>query len=162
MIAVDSPLAAYRAAAEARDIPAMVACCAPDVTLSSPITDGFRFHGHGQLQALLEDVFATISDVRYLADAGDAHIRVLALEARVGRQRLDEAMLVTLDDAGLITHMQLFIRPLPGLTALAAALGPRVARRRGRARAVAVRALIAPLAFLTRRGERVGSRLAAP
>jgi hypothetical protein len=75
---------------------------------------------------------------------------------------LDEAMLVTLDEEGRITHMQLFVRPLPGLTALAAALGPRVARRRSRLRALAVRLMITPLAFMTRRGEGVGSRLAAP
>jgi hypothetical protein len=162
MIAVDSPLAAYRTAAESHDVPAMLACMAPDATLSSPITDSFVFHGHQQLRPLLEDVFAVIEDVRYLADAGDAHTRLVALEARVGRQRLDEAMLVTLDDEGRITHMQLFVRPLPGLTALAAALGPRVARRRSRLRALAVRLMITPLAFMTRRGEGVGSRLAAP
>lgn len=162
MIAVDSPLAAYRAAAEAKDVAAMVACLAPGVTLSSPITDAFQFRGHDQLRALLEDVYATVTDVRYLADAGDDRTRLLVLEARVGRQRIDEAMLVTLDADGLIDHMQLFIRPLPGLTALAAGLGPRVARRHSRARALAVRAMIAPLAFMTRHGEGAGARLAAP
>jgi hypothetical protein len=162
MIAVDSPLAAYRAAAEAHDVPAMVACLAPDVTLSSPITDGFQFRGRPQLGALLEDVFAVVEDIRYLVDAGDDRTRMLTLQARVGRQHIDEAMVVTLDDDGLIDHMQLFIRPLPGVTALAAALGPRVARRRSRARAIAVRAMIAPLAFMTRHGEGMGSRLAAP
>jgi hypothetical protein len=162
MIAVDSPLASYRAAAEAKDVPAMVACLAPGVTLSSPITDAFQFRGHDQLRNLLEDVYATVSDVRYLADAGDDRTRILVLEARVGRQRIDEAMLVTLDDDGLIEHMQLFIRPLPGLTALAAGLGPRVARRHSRTRALAVRAMIIPLAFMTRHGEGAGARLAAP
>jgi hypothetical protein len=162
MIALDSPLAAYRAAAESHDVPAMLACIAADATLVSPITDAFAFRGRGQLSALFEDVFAVMQDVRYVADVGDARTRVLTLEARVGRQRIDEAMLVTLDDAGLIVHMQVFIRPLPGLTALAAALGPRVAARRSRTRALAVRAMIAPLAFLTRRGEGTASRLAAP
>ncbi|HMJ37884.1 MAG TPA: nuclear transport factor 2 family protein [Baekduia sp.] len=162
MIAVDSPLAAYRAAAEAHDVPAMLACMAPEVVLKSPITDRFAFSGHPQMRDLLEDVHAVIDDVRYVADAGDDRTRLLALEGRVGRQRLDEAMLVTLDDDGLITHMQLFIRPLPGLTAMAAALGPRVAGRHSRTRAFAVRAMIAPLAFMTRHGEGVGSRLAAP
>jgi hypothetical protein len=162
MISVDSPLAAYRAAAEAHDVPAMLACMAPDVTLKSPITDRFAFSGHAQMRDLLEDVYSVIEDVRYLADAGDARTRLLTLEGRVRGQRLDEAMLVTLDDEGLITRMELFVRPLPGLTALAATLGPRVARRRSRTRALAVRTMIAPLAFMTRHGEGAGSRLAAP
>jgi hypothetical protein len=162
MISADSPLAAYRAAAEAHDVPAMLACMAPDVTLKSPITDRFAFSGHAQVRNLLEDVYAVMDDVRYHADVGDQHTRLLTLEGRVRGRRLDEAILITLDDHGLITHLQLFIRPLPGLTAIAAALGPRVARRRSRTRALVVRAMIAPLAFMTRHGEGAGSRLAAP
>jgi hypothetical protein len=58
--------------------------------------------------------------------------------------------------------MELFIRPMAALVNLAAILGPRVARRRSPARARAVRAMLAPLAFATRKGEGVGSRLARP
>jgi hypothetical protein len=114
------------------------------------------------MRDLLEDVHAVVADAVYVVDAGDDRTRVLTLSARVGRQRLDEAVLVTLDADGLIATMQLFVRPLPGLTAIAAALGPRVARRRGRLRALAVRAMIAPLAFVSARGEGVASKLASP
>jgi hypothetical protein len=162
MIAVDSPLAAYRAAAEAHDLDGMLACMRPDVVLKSPITDSFVFSGSAQLRALLEDVYAVVDDVEYVADAGDDRVRILKLSARVRGRRFDEALLVECDDDGLIARMELFVRPLPGLTALAAALGPRVARRRSRVRALAVWAMIAPLAFMTARGERAGSRLAAP
>jgi hypothetical protein len=162
MLAVDSPLAAYRAAATAQDVAGMLACMREDVVLRSPITDRFAFSGQRQMRDLLEDVHAVVADVVYRDDAGDDRTRVLTLSARVGRQRIDEAMVVTLDDEGLIARMELFIRPLPGLTALAAALGPRVAGRRGRGRALAVRALIAPLAFMTARGEGVGSKLVSP
>jgi ketosteroid isomerase-like protein len=162
MLAVDSPLAAYRAAAEAQDVAGMLACMREDVVLTSPITDRFTFSGKAQMRDLLEDVHAVVAEVEYRADAGDDTTRVLTLDARVGRQRIGEAMLVTLDDDGLIARMELYVRPLPGLTALAAALGPRVARRKGRGRALAVRLMIAPLAFLTARGEGAGSRLASP
>ena len=162
MLAVDSPLAAYRAAAEAQDTAGMLACMREDVVLSSPITDRFTFAGKAQMRDLLEDVHAVVGDVTYVADAGDGRTRLLTLSARVGRQRMDEAVLVTLDEDGLIATLQLFVRPLPGLTAIAAELGPRVARRRGRGRALAVRAMIAPLAFLSGRGEGVASKLASP
>lgn len=161
-LATDTPAAAYRAAAEAGDVDAVVACFSPDVTLKSPITDSFEFRGADQLRALMEDVFAVVSERRFLADVGDERTRVLKGTGRVGRVTIQEAFLVTLDDDGLIERIELFVRPLPGLTALAAALGPRVARRRSRARAVAVAALIRPLAFMTRSGEGLGARLARP
>jgi hypothetical protein len=162
MLAIDSPLAAYRAAAEARDVEAMLACMRDDVVLKSPITDRFTFAGKRQLRELLEDVHAVVAEPAFREDAGDGRTRVLVLSGRVGRQRFDEVLLIALDDDGLIARMELSIRPLPGLTALAAALGPRVARRRGRGRALVVRAMLAPLALMTAQGESVGARLASP
>jgi hypothetical protein len=161
-LAADSPLAAYRAAVNLRDVDAMVACMRLDVVLRSPITNRFTFSGREQLRNLLTDLFAVVSDLVFVADAGDDRTRLLKLEGRVGRQPFSEALLITLDDGGLITQMEPFIRPMPGLTALAAALGPRVAARRSRPRALLVRAMIGPLAFMTARGEGLGSRLAAP
>jgi hypothetical protein len=162
MLALDTPTAKYRAAAEAHDVDGMLACMTPGVVLSSPITDAFAFAGRDQLRLLLEDVFAVMDDVAYSLDAGDDRTRVLRLSARIGPQRLDEVMLVTLADDGLIERFELFVRPLPGLTAMAAALGPRVARRRGRARALLAAAMLRPLARMTRSGEGLGARLARP
>jgi hypothetical protein len=96
------------------------------------------------------------------AAGGDDRTRVLKGAGRVGGVEIQEVFLMTLDDDGLITRIELFVRPLPGLTALAAALGPRIAGRRSRARGVAVAAMIRPLAFMTRHGEGVGARLARP
>ncbi|HEY6761066.1 MAG TPA: nuclear transport factor 2 family protein [Baekduia sp.] len=161
-LAVDSPLAAYRTAFLAGDLDAAVAAMRPDVVLSSPITNAFRFTGRAQLRDLLEDVRAVVADSEYTHDVGDDRTRVLRYSGRVGRQPFDETMVVVLDDDGLIASMELFIRPLPGLTALAAALGPRVARRRSRVRAAVVRGMIGPLALVTARAEGTGARLAAP
>ena len=161
-LAVDSPLAAYRAAYLAEDMDALMATMRPDVVLHSPITDAFAFRGQDQLRALLEDVHAVVSDTVYDLDVGDDRTRVLRLSARVGRQRFEETLVMELDDEGLIASMQLFIRPMPGIAALAAALGPRVARRRSRTRAVLVRLMIGPLAFMTRSGDGTAARLASP
>src|SRR5690349_15650684 len=151
--AVDSPLAAYRAAYLAEDLDALLATMRPDVVLRSPITDAFAFRGHDQMRALMEDVHAAVSDTVYDLDVGDDRMRVLRLSARVGRQPIEETLVVELDDDGLIATMELFVRPMPGVTALAAALGPRVARRRSRLRALLVRLMIGPLHFMTRSGE---------
>jgi hypothetical protein len=162
MLDVDSPLAAYRAAAQAQDTQAMLACLAPDVVLTSPITNRFRFTGHAMLGPLLDDVHAVVAPPTIRVDAGDDRHRLLVLDTRVGRQELTELLSITLDDDGLIAAFELAVRPMPGLLALAAALGPRVARRRSPARALAVKLMISPLAFAATRGEGLASTLAAP
>jgi len=162
MLAVDSPLAAYRAAAEAQDTQAMLACLRPDVVLTSPITNRFTFTGHAMLGPLLDDVHAVVSPPVVRVDTGDDRERLLVIETRVGRQELTELVAITLDEDGLIATLELALRPMPGLLAMAAALGPRVARRRSRVRVLAVKAMIAPLAFAATSGEGVASRLAAP
>jgi hypothetical protein len=162
MLAVDSPLAAYRAAAQAQDTAAMLACMREDVVLRSPITTRFAFSGKAQMGPLLDDVHAIISAPSIRADTGDDRARVLVIDGHCGRQAFTELLFVTLDDDGLIAEMELAVRPMPGLMAVAAALGPRVARRRSRLRAVAVRALIGPMAFAVTRGEGVAVKLSAP
>jgi hypothetical protein len=162
MLAVDSPLAAYRAATLAQDTAAMLACMREDVVLRSPITTRFWFSGKAQMGPLLDDVHAVVSAPSFRADTGDDRTRVLVLDGRCGRQEFTELLLVTLDEDGLIAELELAVRPMPGLMAVAAALGPRVARRRSRLRAFAVRALIGPLAFAATRGEGVSVKLAAP
>lgn len=162
MLAVDSPLAPYRAAAQAQDTDAMLACMRDDVVLRSPITTRFAFAGKGQMGPLLDDVHAVVAEMTVRADTGADRTRVLVLDGRCGTQAFTEMVLITLDDAGLIAEMELAIRPMPGLMAVAAALGPRVARRRSRVAGIAVRAMIGPLAFAATRGEGLSVKLAAP
>ena len=145
----------FREAAEARDIESLLATLAEDVVLRSPITDRVTFRGRAQLRELLRSVFATIEDIRYFADVGDARTRALFDRARVGGQALEQAVRVQLNDRQQIEELTIFFRPLPGLAGLTAGLGPRVARKRGRGRAVVARALLAPLAWATRAGDRL-------
>jgi hypothetical protein len=161
-LAVDSPLAAYRAAYDAHDIDALVATLRPDARLVSPITDRFAFTGHAQLRALFEDVLAVVDEGAHVLDVGDDRTRAMKLVGRIGKQRFAETLLFTLDDDGLIAEIEIFVRPMPGLLTMSAVLGPRVARRHGRMRAFAVRAMMAPLAAMARGGEPLGTRLASP
>jgi hypothetical protein len=155
-------VARMRAGMEAGDADAAADALAQDVVINSPITLGFTFTGRAQARDLFADVVATISDLRYTDDIGDGDTRVLLARGRVGKQELREAIVLRLGDDGLISELTLYVRPLPGLTTLAAGLGPKVAGRRGRGRGLAVAAMIRPLAFMTRRGEGIGSRLASP
>jgi hypothetical protein len=146
----------YRAAAEAHDIEGLIATLAPGVVFHSPITERVKFTGHDELRELLGWVFATISDIHFFADIGDDRTRALFFRGRVGREPVEEAVRVHLDDNAQIAELIAFFRPLPGLATLTCALAPKVVEhRRGRALALLVKLFLAPLGVMTRIGDRV-------
>lgn len=150
-------------AGERADADAAAACLAPDVELISPLTEQFRFVGREQVGALLAEAFTTISDIRFHTRVGEGTTHALFYRARMGEQPLEEAQLLRLDGAGLISEITLFGRPLPALTTLMRRLGPALARQQGRpALAVVLAAATGPLDAMTRLGERRVVPLAAP
>lgn len=143
----------YREAVEAGDVEDLLTTLAPDVVLHSPITMRTRFRGHDEMRALMRAVFASIDAIHYFEDIGDAATRALFYRARVGRQDVEEATLVRLDRNALIAEIRLWLRPLPGLTAVMGRIGPELAREQSRARAAVVAGLTAPLVAATRAGD---------
>ncbi len=160
----DSPAAAataqWRTAAEAGDLERFLATLAPNAVFQSPLTTRTRFEGQEEIRVLMQAIFATIADIRYTVDVGDERVRALRYSARIGRQEVHEATLINLDDDALILEATFWFRPLPGLTALAAALGPTLARPRSRPRALLLTLLARPLHWLTRVGDPLGVWLA--
>jgi hypothetical protein len=159
----DQPADPYplRVAFAARDFDGVTRALAPDVVLHSPITKSFRFEGRDEVAALLETVRGVFDDLQYLHDLGAGDVRVLVFRARVGRQSIEGTDILLLDEHGRVREIRVFARPLAGLTALAAALAPRLARRRGRSRAFIVARMLGPLAWMTRLGDLPVSRLAS-
>ncbi|HEY1990075.1 MAG TPA: hypothetical protein VGG43_11465 [Acidimicrobiales bacterium] len=145
----------WKEAVERGDAAAATDCLSEDVELISPLTARFRFYGHRQLNDVMDAAFETISGIRFHTDVGDADARALFYTGRVGDIDFEEAQLLRLDPEGRIREITLFGRPLPGLTAVMAGMGPRLLRRQGKASlAPVVAAAIAPLTFLTNLGER--------
>lgn len=145
----------YRRAAEAGDPDGVVATLAEDVVLFSPITEQVVFRGREEVRELLRSVFATLGDIRYHADVGDQRTRALFDRARLNGRTLEQATRLSLNERDEITEITIFFRPLPGLAALTAALGPRVAAsRHGRARGTVATVLLKPLELLTALGDR--------
>ncbi|MGC4814706.1 nuclear transport factor 2 family protein [Micromonospora sp. DT228] len=122
-------VAAWRAAGEAGDAAAAVAAFSPEVTLVSPITEQFAFHGRQQVRDLLEVALAAIDGITYTDQVAEGRTVALFYEAHIGDRRLYEAQRLRLAADGLITEITLFIRPLPALTRLMTRLGPELARR---------------------------------
>jgi hypothetical protein len=158
------PISRFREASEAHDLDAALSTLADDVVIHSPLTDRAKFTGHAEARALFEVVYQKLADLKYHTTVGDGSTRVLVGVATVGGQRIDSTYLLTVDDHDRISELTLFVRPLPGLTALMAALGPPMARAYGRSRFTAglLRAMTAPLVFATRAGDRTGIPLALP
>ncbi|MBJ7328751.1 MAG: nuclear transport factor 2 family protein [Solirubrobacteraceae bacterium] len=149
-----------RQAAQAGDVEGFVQLLAPDVVLHSPITTRVQFRGRDELRTLMTAVFASLEDLEYFAETGDETTRALFLRARIGRQDVEEAMLVRLGDDGLVAELRVWFRPMPGLATLMAALGPKLARTtKGRMRAVLITAMTKPLVFLTRTGDAAAVKL---
>jgi hypothetical protein len=149
-----------RVAFEAGDIDGVAEALAPDVVLLSPVTSSFRFAGRDEVAALLGIVRDVFEELRYLEEFGDGAVRALVFQARVNGQQLEGTDILRLDEKGRVREIRVFIRPLPGLTALTAALAPRLARETGRARAAAVAGMVRPLAAMTRLTDVPGSSLA--
>jgi hypothetical protein len=149
----------FRAAVEARDLEAMMAELAPDVVIHSPISRYVRFEGKPRARELFADVLEVFEDIRYLDEVHGDGVVVYFLQARVGRREFEEVALLRFAADGLVREMRIFIRPMPGLAAVAAALGPRLARRRGRLRAALVAAFARPLAVVVGAGDRASVKL---
>lgn len=147
--------AAWRAAGERGNSHAAARCLADNAEMISPLTGQFRFHGRAQVHELLVSAFQVISDVRYHTEVGDGATRALFFHGRCAGQEFEEAQLLRFDAEGRIGQLTLFGRPLPGVTAVMAGIGPRLVRRQGRpVLAVVVGAAVTPMAAVTRLGDR--------
>ena len=98
--------------------------------------------------------FATVENLRYFTDVGDAQTRAQFYRATVDGQQVEAATRVEVNDQAQISEITIYYRPLPGLTALTATLGSHVvAARHGHRRALTARLLFAPLALVIRFGD---------
>ena len=146
------------AAMQARDFEALGELIADDVVLNSPITGAFRFHGRDEILDLLRAVRNVYETLEYTAIFGSGDAWAQVFRATIRGTPMEGTDIMRLDGDGRVREFTVFFRPLSGLATLAAALGPAVAPTRPRA--IALRALAAPLAAATRLGERIVPRLA--
>lgn len=134
---MDDAVARFRAATEANDVDGIVAVLAPDAELVSPLSGRMVFRGRDDLRVLSAAVYGTLSGLRWRSEVGSGALRVLTGDARVGRLRVEDAMVLELDEAGRISRIRPHLRPWLAATAFALMLGPKVVRAPG----VVVRAL---------------------
>jgi len=111
----------FRAAAEAKDFSAIDDLFAEDVVFRSPVV--FKpYEGRTAIAMLLAAVSQVFEDFRYTDQVETGGAAALAFSARVGERELDGIDFLHFDDEGRINRMEVFVRPMSGVHALADAM----------------------------------------
>ena len=115
----------FRAAVEARDHDAMVACLADDVLLYSPVA--FKpFSGKESVRGLFDALFQVFEDFRYVDELEGEGSHALIFRATVGGRDIEGLDHMVFGDDGLVTEFTVMMRPLSALVAMRDAMSARV------------------------------------
>jgi hypothetical protein len=116
----------FREAVEAKDLGAMEAVLAPDVTFRSPVV--FQtYEGRDAVMQLLTLVVQVFEDFRYVDELQGDDSACLVFKARVGDRELDGIDYIRHGPDGLVTELTVMVRPYSGVTALRDAMGAKLA-----------------------------------
>jgi hypothetical protein len=124
-------VARFLDATRANDVDEMVRSLAPDAELVSPLSGRMVFRGREDLSILLAAVYGGLSDLTWNGVIGEGSTRVAVSEARIARMTITDAMVLELDEDGLIRRLRPHLRPWLAITLFAALLGPKIVRHPG-------------------------------
>lgn len=124
-------VAVFCDASRVNDVDRMVGALAPDAELESPLIRRAVFRGRDDLRVLLAAVYGALTDLTWREVIGEGSTRVAVSDARIAGVTISDAMVLELDDAGLIRRIRPHLRPWLALTVFALLLGPKIARHPG-------------------------------
>jgi hypothetical protein len=129
------------------------------MSVSGPTAPSASPVSTAKVAALHRDIFAVPEDLETTEPLALGDTRSFSFRARVRGAELEAITLVRFNERAQIVEFEVFVRPLPGLATLFAALPPRVsARRRGRLRGALMAFLARPLALALRTADRLAPR----
>jgi hypothetical protein len=131
-----------RAAMEAKDHAALNELLAPDVVLHSPIIRT-AFEGREAVSGVYAAIIENFPDHRYTGELEGDGVQMLMAKGTLRGVDVQTAAALRVNADGLIDDVAVIVRPLAGVVAFVAALGPSLAERRGRAQALVMR-LVSP------------------
>jgi SnoaL-like domain len=124
-------VAVFCEATRVNDIGRLMSVLAPDAELISPLSGRMVFRGRDDLRVLLAAVYGGLKGLTWQEVIGEGSTRVAVSTARVAGLTIADAMVLDLDDTGLITRIRPHLRPWLAITLFALLLGPKIARRPG-------------------------------
>ena len=111
----------FRQAAETKDFSAIDELFAEDVVFRSPVV--FKpYEGREAVAMLLTAVAQVFEDFRYTDQVETGDAAALAFSARVGDRELDGIDFLHFDAEGRVNRMEVYVRPMSGVNALAGAM----------------------------------------
>ena len=146
-----------RAAMDARD-PAMIEkALSPDAVIRSPIFSE-PLRGRELAVEVFSVVYEVFGQMTYLFEfPGDPHL--FAWRSDVEGEPVEGIDVFRRNDAGEVSEVTIYMRPLAGVAAFLQVAGRALARRRHGGRALALRATGFPLVPLMKLTGRVGARM---
>jgi SnoaL-like domain len=124
-------VATFCDATRANDVDRIVSTLAPNAELLSPLSGRMVFRGRDDLRVLLGAVYGGLSGLTWREVIGDGATRVAVSDGRIAGVTITDAMVLELDDAGLIVRIRPHLRPWLAITLFALLLGPKIARHPG-------------------------------
>ena len=111
----------FRQAAETKDFSAIDELFAEDVVFRSPVV--FKpYEGREAVAMLLAAVAQVFEDFRYTDQVETGDAAALAFSAHVGDRELDGIDFLHFDADGRVNRMEVYVRPMSGVNALAGAM----------------------------------------
>ena len=113
----------YRQAFEAQDLDRLLSLLADEVIYHSPLIAEPGFEGRDSVAAIMAVALDLFKETEWTHDLGDEHSHVLVGNARVLDKPVKTTWLLESDAEGKIRDFWLMVRPLPGVIAIALAVG---------------------------------------
>ena len=111
----------FRQAAESKDFSAIDELFAEDVVFRSPVV--FKpYEGREAVAMLLGAVSQVFEEFRYTDQVETGDAAALAFSAHVGDRELDGIDFLHFDADGRVNRMEVYVRPMSGVNALAEAM----------------------------------------
>jgi hypothetical protein len=152
------PTHPFRAFWESGDLEVWIDALAPDVVLHSPLITA-PFRGRQTAAELYGVLFDRLDNVEVVDEFSTGTSYVCFWRADVGGRRIEGADFIRSNAEGKIAEVRVLIRPLISITAFARDIGPPLAAKQGRLRAVLVGLLNLPLRLVAVLTDLVAPRL---
>jgi hypothetical protein len=148
----------FRVFWETGDLDAWIDALDPDVELHSPlITSPFR--GREPATELYAVLLDALDDFEVAEEFSAGNSYACFWQANAGGRRIEGADLIRSNSQGKIAEVRVLVRPLVSLAAFASCIGPPLAAKQGRLRAVLVRLFNLPLKVILTLTDVVAPRL---